>query len=524
VTGRIPWSGAATGVGAGLLVLVLALVVAAVLLWPRGGMRPDKAARQMATTPELAHLTAAGANRKALQLGAPGVGPGLPIGRTVRGGRQLYSSWEDMVILIAGPRTQKTTAFGVPAILAAPGACLATSNKRDVYDVTAAVRAQVGQVWPFDPQGVARVDQTWWWNPLTYIAPHDATTGRARRNRRGEVDASETKATRLAAQLVTSTRPDNGRTDVYFDGQAEHLIGLFLLAAALDDKPITQVYSWLTRPESEDPADILAAHGFALQSESAYALAHLPDKQRSGVYDTARSSLSFLTSRDVQRWVTPGHGDQFHPELFASSTDTLYALSRDGDASAGPLVAALTMAVLDALEDHATESPNGRLPVPFVGVLDEAANIVRLRNLDGLYSHYGSRGILLVTILQSWHQGAQVWGDHGIEKLWSAANVRIYGGGVDDDRFLRRLSELIGAAERVLRSHSTSRGHRTITRNVQERVILTPAELRELPPGRAVVFASGTPAVLVEPVPWFRDPQLARQVAGAARHDDEDVS
>lgn len=172
------------------------------------------------------------------------------------------------------------------------------------------------------------------------------------------------------------------------------------------------------------------------------------------------------------------------------------------------------MAVLDALEEHATESAGGRLPVPFVAILDEAANICRLRGLDDQYSHYGSRGIIPFTFLQSWHQGAQVWGDHGMEKLWSAANVKIYGGGVDDDKFLRRLSDLIGTAERITRSASTGRGTRTITRSVQDQVILSPAELRELPQGRAVVFASGTPAVLTQPQQWFNGPK-AQQIRTA---------
>jgi hypothetical protein len=172
---------------------------------------------------------------------------------------------------------------------------------------------------------------------------------------------------------------------------------------------------------------------------------------------------------------------------------TLYLLSREGVGSVGPLVAALAMAVLDALEERATQSVGGRLPVPFVGVLDEAANICRIRHLDAYYSHFGSRGIILLTVLQSWAQGAEAWGDKGMEKLWSSANARIYGGGVDDPAFLKRLSDLIGNTDRIVRSASISRGRRTITRTVQERPILTPGELRELPTGRAVVFASGTP-------------------------------
>ena len=53
-----------------------------------------------------------------------------------------------------------------------------------------------------------------------------------------------------------------------------------------------------------------------------------------------------------------------------------------------------------------------------VGVLDEAANVCRWRELPNLYSHYGSRGIVLMTILQSWSQGVEVWGRDGMRKLW----------------------------------------------------------------------------------------------------------
>ena len=40
--------------------------------------------------------------------------------------------------------------------------------------------------------------------------------------------------------------------------------------------------------------------------------------------------------------------------------------------------------------------------------------------------------IVLLTILQSWSQGVEVWGEGGMRKLWSAANVKVYGGGVTE--------------------------------------------------------------------------------------------
>ncbi|WP_425326984.1 type IV secretory system conjugative DNA transfer family protein [Rathayibacter caricis] len=74
-----------------------------------------------------------------------------------------------MGILIAGPRVGKSTSLVIPALTAAPGAVVTTSNKRDVLDPTRDLRAQVGDVWVFDPQKVALEEPTWWWNPLTYV-------------------------------------------------------------------------------------------------------------------------------------------------------------------------------------------------------------------------------------------------------------------------------------------------------------------------------------------------------------------
>ena len=79
-----------------------------------------------------------------------------------------------------------------------------------------------------------------------------------------------------------------------------------------------------------------------------------------------------------------------------------------------------------------------------VCVLDEAANVCRWANLPDLYSHYGSRGIVVSTFLQSWSQGVDVWGESGMKKLFSTANVVTYGGNVKEEGFLKMLSELIG--------------------------------------------------------------------------------
>lgn len=57
--------------------------------------------------------------------------------------------------------------MAVPQILDAPGTAYCTSNKRDLYDTTARARANKGELWLFDPQGVADTGMPpFWWKPL----------------------------------------------------------------------------------------------------------------------------------------------------------------------------------------------------------------------------------------------------------------------------------------------------------------------------------------------------------------------
>lgn len=177
-------------------------------------------------------------------------------------------------------------------------------------------------------------------------------------------------------------------------------------------------------------------------------------------------------------------------------------ISREGDGSASGLVTALTAAVLRTAEEEAAQRPDGRCDPPVLGVLDEAANVCRWRELPDLYSHFGSRGIILMSIFQSWAQMESAFGKEGAEKLWSAANVRAYLGGVSDTTFLKRLSDLSGHYEHRTNSSSDSRQGLSRSRSQQRREQLTTAELGAMPPGRALVLLSAASPVIVETTPF----------------------
>ena len=89
--------------------------------------------------------------------------------------RDVWMSWEDVAVVIMGPRANKTSALAVPAVLSAPGLAIATSNKADLWALTSGLRGRAGPVWTFDPQAIAHAPQLWWWDPLRAIreAPDD---------------------------------------------------------------------------------------------------------------------------------------------------------------------------------------------------------------------------------------------------------------------------------------------------------------------------------------------------------------
>jgi len=208
---------------------------------------------------------------------------------------------------------------------------------------------------------------------------------------------------------------------------------------------------------------------------------------------------------------------EFRPEAFPGSRQTLYLLSKDEGGSAGPLVAALTDRVLRC-GVTAAEHRGGRLDPPMVLVLDEAANICRIADLPALYSHLGSRGIVPLTILQSYSQAVGVWGETGTKALWGAATIKLIGPGMDDPAFAEDLSRLVGDHDVLTVSRSSSgggRGGASRTHATRQQRILPASAVRELGKGQALLLATGAKPALLSLQPWYTGPH-ASQITAAA--------
>lgn len=503
--GKRVWTSMQIGCTAALFAVTFILIVG-FLFWrkARRGKREmvDDMARVMAPR-GVGRASLANTRKSSKALGVSA--PGMLIGRAVDGAGGVYAGFEDVMIDIWGPRRGKTTARAVPLICDAPGVVVATSNKRDLVDITRRYRARRDKVWVFDPQGIVGENPTWYWDPLTFVT--DAV-----------------KAKELAEIFASATRSADARVDPHFDPAGQDLLAGLFLAAARGGFPISQVWSWLQNPNDLSPVSVLKASdypGDRALGELIVGMYAVNPKQRDGYVQTARGFCTVMLNAAAMAWVTPRVGARrFDVAEFVSTwhkegevnrqggrenKQSLFMISKEGEGTAGPLVTALTVAVAQAAEREAERQARGRLAVPMMLVLDEAANVCKWSRLPDMYSHYGSRGIIVDTILQSYSQGEAVWGKEGMRKLWSAATIKVYGGGVSETEFLKAVSDLVGEYWTTHVSTSYGKGTGVSTsRQVSREQILPVADLAALPTGRAVVMGAGMRPVLINPVPYWR--------------------
>lgn len=486
--GRPAWS-------AGIAAVMVAVDIAVAWdLRPRGRRHIDVAARHLESPSRMSRNTAEGVRRVAESLGYGHLSsPGLYLGNSVRGDRELWSSWEDMYVEISGPGTGKTTSRAIPNIVTAPGPVMVTSCKNHVVEATRAIRERRGRTWVYDPQNVWGEPPTWYFSPLQLIE--------------GEMKEAMT----VAGLFMSTQREAHHRTDAYFDPAAQSLISLMLFAADAGSRPITDILRWLKRPDDDTPLNLVRdvdRHHLAVHALEG--LVTLPAGQRAGVYGAAAQYMSWLGVPGIIPWVTPGEGREQFPFIKFSreSTDTLYVMSRTDDKTASPAVSAITAAVVVVGATGSAKMPGGRLRTPLLTVLDEPANVAQLGLWPNRYSHFGSRGVIVMMMLQSWAQGVDVWGSDGMAKLWGAAAVRVYGGGGTEARTIDDFALAAGTfeANTASTSHQIPRMKGSFSRGSRAEAILHPSDVANLPRGRLLIQLSGQRPILARSVPWTEGP------------------
>jgi len=502
---RLPSAPWVYGVMLSLATLAASAAVALLVLWHRLRAARTRSARPPAPASRVAAMRQAGTGWHRPQgrgarwatgrdLGALRVSRGGG-GRLVLGrlGRRLVATEARHSVLVLGPtQSGKTTGLAIPALLEWEGPVVATSVKGDLVDTTRAWRRTLGRTWVFDPTASSGCDDVSGWSPLDECA-------------------SWTGAQRMAAWFVESTPSRGGLTDAAFWFAASaKLLGPLLLAAARSGRTMADVVRWVDLQEVDEVEAALIAAGEVDANVALAAGIARDERIRSSVYTTLETVLAPYEDPVVAASASRGDID---PRGLLDGANTLYLC---GPAHEQARVQGVFSALVATVVDVAVaRAQGGGHPLPLLMVLDEAANIAPVRDLDALASTAAGLGIQLVTVCQDL---AQLSSRYGAERARTIANnhrAKVVLSGIADVGTLDTMSGLAG--EQVVREETVTadreRGRRSTSSSIAYRRLAPADELRRIRPGEGVLVYGHHPPARIRLRPWYSEAALRRRVA-----------
>jgi type IV secretory pathway TraG/TraD family ATPase VirD4 len=348
-------------------------------------------------------------------------------------------------LLIVGPtQVGKTSSLVIPALLRWRDALVVTSVKNDVITTTKDWRTSLGEVQVLEPGRDAGLT----WNPLEGV--------RTLRH-----------ALRVARDL-TSGPADRGETE-FWNSLATKVVGALLMLAFQQSRDVFDVARaiekhdfdpWLEGVGHTEAGDVLEAF-----------LTH-EHRTVDGVLTTAETMLMPWRFRQPLANV----------RSVVAGANTLYLCSPRGEQRHyEPLFRGALRMVLEEQQRLAELRTQRRLLV----VLDEAATVASLDELDQMASTVSGLDVTLVTVLQDFSQLKARWGPRA-STIVNNHTTRLVLGGLADPTASQFLPELFETSKDAPPS----------------------VPLRQRPPGTGTVIAGHRPAYPVRLQPWWSDRRL----------------
>jgi type IV secretion system protein VirD4 len=406
-------------------------------------------------------------------------------GRVVIGhcGRKLIAAESGHSLLVVGPtQSGKTTGLAVPIIREWRGPVVAASVKGDLARLTMEGRSEEGEVFLYDPLATTGLGRAAW-SPLGSCRTWPG-------------------ARRVAADLAAVARESSGAmTDGdFWYSMAAKLLAPLLLAAATNGYLMSDVVSWVDEHDLTLPLDLLSAFGATGAVQALHATLGRDDRQRSAVFTTAETVIEAFADPDVAACETSGlaAGREIDTRRLLDANHTLYLCAPAHDQRRlRALFATLVAEVIAEAYRRAMETGTGLDP-PLLVVLDEAANVAPLADLDVLASTAAGHGVQLVTVWQDLAQLNARYGAKG-SSVVNNHRAKLFLSGIADPGTLEHASQLAGEEDRNVRSRTFDHyGSSSTTDALSPRRLVPPDALRRLPPGSGLLVYAHLPPVRVK--------------------------
>lgn len=343
-------------------------------------------------------------------------------------------------LLVVGPtQAGKTSSFVVPSLLRWRGPAVVTSVKRDVVGATVAWRQGLGRVQVLEPGR----DGGLTWDPLEGVA-------------------TMRHALRVARDL---TSPSAGRGDTEFwNSLAAKLVAALLLAAAETSRTIFDVARVVEDRDFDPWLDVKTDGTDVVRTF----LTHEP-KTLDGVLTTAETMLL------PWRFAQPLAGVR----SVVHGPHTLYLCAPRGELRHyESLFRGALRTVIEEQQGLCEQGRQGRLLL----LLDEAATVAPLDDLDELAATLSGLDVTLVTVVQDFAQLSARWGPRAATIVNNHA-ARVVMAGLSDPSLRHFLPELDAPDDAA-------------------------PPVRRRAPGTAQVVAGARPVVTVRLRPWWATRRL----------------
>ena len=290
---------------------------------------------------------------------------------------------QDHSVLIVGPtQSGKTSSLVIPTIAAWDGPILVASVKDDLVVATAALRGERGEVGVVDPTR-SHGSFSRCVDPVALIGDFAS-------------------AKRVAFSLCDANMEGPQSSESQFWNQmAAKTLSVLCFAASLSTGSLHEVISWVNQGESAPWLALIGASQDNAAIEIAQACARRDERQAASIAATMEAVLepfSLITSHpsiDVEHFLDSSHSMYFCAPAFEQRRYRAM------------FVLAIEEIIRRAYEQAQREG--GRLSKPLLVVLDEAAAIAPLRELDVIAATCASHGIVLLSVFQDLTQIHARW-------------------------------------------------------------------------------------------------------------------
>ena len=354
------------------------------------------------------------------------------------------------VLVVGGSGAGKSRTYAIPNIMQCNCSMVITDPKAELLRKTGGVLERNGyEVRVFD---LINPETSWCYNPFAYV--------------RDDKDVLK-----LINNLIRNTTPKGAQSsDPFWEKSETALLQALMLYLLHEAPPEEQNFPMImemlgsaqVKEDDEDyqsPLDILFERLEMRDPESIAVKQYAIYKQAAG--KTAKSILISCASRlapfDIKEVREITMYDELDLDMLGDERTALFLIMSDTDGTFAFLISLIYSILFNRLCERADDVYGGRLPIHVRCLIDEAANIGQIPNLERLMATIRSREISACLVLQAQSQLKALYKDN-MDTIIGNCDASLFLGGKEETT-LKSWNSLLGKETIDLYNTSVTKGN-----------------------------------------------------------------